>query len=70
LSQSSNQDEEEMWGQNKKKKSGIAPPTYNGRMTKYGTKAIIDFDFWLCAYNLMHCARVSKVMWFLIGPIF
>jgi hypothetical protein len=32
-------------------------------MTEYGTKAIINFDFWFCADDLLRCVGGSKVKW-------
>ncbi len=46
---------------NKSQKSGPVAPTFNRRMTEYGTKAIIDFDFWFYANNFLSCVGGKKV---------
>ena len=53
----------------KDSKKGTPAPTYNGRMTEYGSKAVINFDFWFCSDDIMRCVHGSKCKWVHDWPV-
>ena len=53
----------------KDRKNGTAAPTYIGRMREYGTKAVINFDFWFCADDIIRCVHGSKCGWVHDWPV-